>query len=146
MVVHTYWDMGNKKSTRNVSRISTPNGLIFLSLKEGVIPRNILIGNVNMRRISNAVILEVQSDPCIPFIIWKVLHWVGGIKQESSEHSMKIPTYLHGENRKDFWGWSMFNRGTLSFITLTREDKFLKWRMTFVESWGLVLAFMIIKI
>ncbi|KAK4733808.1 hypothetical protein R3W88_008069 [Solanum pinnatisectum] len=45
-----------KAGMREVPRASVPKGLIFLSLKEGVIPRHILIGSGNVSRLSKSMI------------------------------------------------------------------------------------------
>ncbi|KAK4726901.1 hypothetical protein R3W88_031818 [Solanum pinnatisectum] len=41
---------------KDVSRVSIPKGLNFLSLRDGVIPRHILIGSGNVSRFSNVMI------------------------------------------------------------------------------------------
>lgn len=63
-----------------------------------MILRHILIGSGNVRRFSNSMIWEVQHDPCMPFVIWKVLHWVSGQKRKGSMDSKEIQTYWHGKN------------------------------------------------
>ncbi|KAK4716376.1 hypothetical protein R3W88_014714 [Solanum pinnatisectum] len=45
-----------KVGMKDVSRVSVPKGLNFLSLRDGAIPRHILIGSGNVRRFSNIMI------------------------------------------------------------------------------------------
>lgn len=48
MLIHKCVNIGTKVDIRDVLRVSVPKGLIFLYLKEGVIPMNILIGNLRI--------------------------------------------------------------------------------------------------
>lgn len=100
-------------------------GWFFYFLKEGVIPMHILIGSGNVNRLSKAMIWEVKGDPCMPFFIWKVLHWIGGFKGEGSEHFKEIPIHWHGKNWRVWWGSGMSQRVTKSFSLSVKKDKFL---------------------
>ncbi|KAK4709689.1 hypothetical protein R3W88_004202 [Solanum pinnatisectum] len=48
-----------KTTMMDVSRVEVPKGLNFQSLRDGTIPRHIMMGSGNVSRFSNAMISEV---------------------------------------------------------------------------------------